>query len=264
MKNSLVVIVLVLVCLGLGVAVVVIKKQSTDQHAQDTQQIGTLSNNWTKVSSELEEQKQVSTNLEKDLEAKKQEFQKSVTELTNNIAQVSANLAKTETELKAAEQKVKEQDTKIADLENQNQALDKKAESLSASITNLNTQIADTRHKLAAAEGDKAFLEQRLKDLTAEKTELERQFNDLSILRAQVAKLKSEAAIARRIEWSRMGIFAANEEKGAQKLMQGVNRATPRNAGRPNYDLNVEVNADGSVRVLPPSTNSPANRPVTK
>jgi len=93
-----------------------------------------------------------------------------------------------------------------------------------------------------------------------EKTELERQFNDLTVLRAQVAKLKEDLSIARRIEWIRQGLFANSDQKGAQKLMQGVGapttqaRATP---PRPKYDLNVEVRSDGSVRVIPPATNAP-------
>jgi hypothetical protein len=98
--------------------------------------------------------------------------------------------------------------------------------------------------------------------LVAEKAELERQFNDLTVLRAQVSRLKEELSIARRIEWIRQGIFASAEQKGAQKLMQGVgsSQAQPR-PPRSNYDLNVEVSADGSVKVIPPLTNAPANAP---
>jgi hypothetical protein len=93
---------------------------------------------------------------------------------------------------------------------------------------------------------------------------LERQFNDLTILRAQVAKLKEELNIARRIEWIRQGIFASSDQKGAQKLMQGVASAQPK-PPKQNYDLNVEVSADGSVRVVPPATNRPsAGAPATR
>ena len=235
-----------------------VKKHGAEQHQQDTKQIDTLTNQLVQTSTDLDEQKKVAAMLEKDIENKKKDFEKSLDQLTNNITQISANLAKSETNLQTAEQKLKEQDTKIADLESQNQALDKKAEALSNSITNLNVEIADTKHKLAAAEGDKTFLEQRLKQLMAEKTELERQFNDLTVLRAQVAKLKSEQNIARRLEWMRQGVFASTDQKGAQQLMQGLKPSQTRAAGRPNYDLNVEVSADGSVRVIPPATNSVA------
>jgi len=240
----------------------VVKRNASEQRAQDTKQIDTLSNQWTKASTDLEEQKKVAVMLEKDLESKKTDFEKSLTELTNNVTQVSSNLAKVETSLKAAEQQVKERDTKIADLEAQNQALDKKAADLSNSLTNLTAQIAETRRKLATSEGNQAFLEKQLKQLTAEKTELERQFADITVLRAQVSKLKEEMNVARRVEWNRQGILAASEQKGAQKLMQGLVSPVPKSS-RPNYDLNVEVSADGSVRVIPPATNNvaPGNQP---
>jgi len=138
--------------------------------------------------------------------------------------------------------------------------LDKKAADLSLSLTNLTVQIAETQRKLAASEGDKAFLEKELKRLMGEKAELERQFNDLVVLRAQVAKLKEELNIARRLEWIRKGLFAVEEQKGAQLLMQRQPVAKTTNV----YDLNVEVNADGSVRVIPPLTNGPAVTPPPK
>ena len=91
----------------------------------------------------------------------------------------------------------------------------------------------------------------------AEKAELEKQFNDLTVLRAQVSKLKEELSVARRLEWIRQGLFASTDQRGAQKLMQGA-AATPAKAPKPTYDLNVEVSADGSVKVIPPLTNRPA------
>jgi hypothetical protein len=70
-----------------------------------------------------------------------------------------------------------------------------------------------------------------------------------------VAKLKEELSIARRIDWIRRGLFAATDEKGAQRLMQPSASAQPK-AAKPSYDLNVEVSSDGSVKVIPPATNS--------
>jgi hypothetical protein len=92
----------------------------------------------------------------------------------------------------------------------------------------------------------------------AEKAELERQFNDLEVLRAQVKRLKEELNVARRLEWIRKGLFPAGEQKGASLLMQGAN--APKKPAKPqdNYDLNVEVSADGSVKVIPPITNAPS------
>ena len=79
---------------------------------------------------------------------------------------------------------MRKRDTQIADLSNQNSELDKKALDLTHAITNLTAQISDTQRQLATSEGDKVFLEKELKRMVAEKTELERQFNDLTVLRA--------------------------------------------------------------------------------
>jgi chromosome segregation ATPase len=267
MKNRLGVIICVLVCLGLSIALIAIKKQASDQETKDNITISSYSNQWVDVNSKWEEQKAVSAMQEKDLETQKKAFG----ELTNNYAKVSADLsqasadlAKTQTELKSREEEVTQRDTKINELEARNEALDKQAFDLSTSITNMTAQIAETQKKLAASEGDKAFLEGELKRLITEKKELERQFNDLAVLRAQVSKLKEELTIARRLEWIRQGLFASEEQKGAQHLMQHAGSAQGQaqaRASKPIYDLNVEVGADGSVKVIPPLTNAPATNP---
>ena len=254
MKNRIGIIVLVVICLGLGIGLISFKHHADTQLAKDTETIGTLSNNLTSTSAKLTEQEQVATMLQKDLDTQKKSFE----ELTNKYTQVTADLAKTEASLKASQEAEAKLEAKANELEEQNKALDKQAQDLGTSITNLTVQIAETQRKLAASEGDKALLEKELKRLMAEKAELERQFNDLTVLRAQVAKLKEELNIARRIEWIRQGLFASADQKGAQKLMQGVSAPTARVATRPGYDLNVEVSSDGSVRVVPSATNAPA------
>jgi hypothetical protein len=263
MKNRLGLVILVLVCLGLGITLITIKKQTSEQQQKDSESIGNFSNQVVVVSDQLERQKQVNAMYEKDINEQKKSFAdltNTYTQLSANLTQVSANLARTEASLKASQEEVARRDTKINELENQNQALDRRAIDLGVAMTNLTVQIADTQRKLAASEGDKAFLEKELKRLMAEKAELERQFNDLTVLRAQVAKLKEELNIARRIEWIRQGLFASSEQKGAQKLMQGltVPQAQAKTT-KQGYDLNVEVRSDGSVKVIPPlgGTNAP-------
>ncbi len=270
MKNRIGVIVLVVLCLGMGIGLIASRKQASDLQHQDAERIEVLSNKWVKTSSDLEEQRQVAAMYEKDLDAQKRAF----SDLTNNFSQVSSslslvssNLATTESSLQAAKLEMAERDSKIAKLEGQNQALDKQSSELSLALTNLTTQITDTERKLAASEGDKAFLEKELKRLMAEKAELERQFNDLTVLKAQVAKLKQELNISRRLEWIRHGLFANAEQKGAQKLMQGTATGPSlAKAPKPAYDLNVEVNADGSVKVIPPASTTPGatNSPPAK
>lgn len=263
MKNLIGAIVLLLICLGLGIGLITAKKRATEQKKADTEVILTLSNKWVETSGHLEEQKQVNAMLEKDLQTQRQSFgdlTNAFTRVSSNLSTTAATLTQTEATLQTTRQEVAQRDAKIADLEAQNQQLDKKALELTNAITSLTVQIDETQKKLAASEGDKAFLEKELKRLMSEKAELERQFNDLAVLRAQVAKLKEELNIARRIEWIRRGLLAGSDEKGASKLVTGLN-APQAKPPKPNYDLNVEVSADGSVRVVPPATNAPANSP---
>ena len=89
--------------------------------------------------------------------------------LTNNYTAVASNLALTDQMLKESQEKVRVEELKIAELENQNQVLDKRALDLSSELTNLTTQISATEKKLAASEGDKAFLEERTKKVNDRK-----------------------------------------------------------------------------------------------
>jgi chromosome segregation ATPase len=262
MKNRIGVIIslLVLACVGLGIALIAVKRQASEKQRELTENNGTLSNSWVKTDEELHQEKQVNAQLTSELEKQKQASDALTNEYTRVLAtlsQVSSNLTRTEAALKASQEEATKRDTKIAELEAQNQALDKHAIDLSSAITNLTAQIEETKRKLATSEGEKGFLEKELKRLMAEKAELERQFNDLVVLRAQVSKLKEELSVARRLEWIRQGLFASTDQRGAQMLMQGP-AASRAKAPKPSYDLNVEVHADGSVKVIPPLTNRPA------
>ena len=254
MKTQTGTIALTLICVGLIAALIWSQKRATDQKNAAEANIGTYSNKWVDTSASLDQQRQVNISLEGDLKKQRD----ALTDLTNAYTQVSSNLEKTETTLKTSQETLAQRDAKIADLESQNQVLDQRALDLNTAITNLTAQIDDTKHKLAASEGDKAFLEKELQRLMVEKADLERQFNDLAVLRAQVAKLKEELNISRRLEWIRQGLFARADEKGAQQLMQ-KSSTTNRPERQPAYDLNVEISADGTVKVIPPLGSNPAS-----
>lgn len=250
-------VVLAALCLGLGVALLFSRKQATEEKQKDTGTITQLSNSWADTEGKLQEQKQVTLTLEQDHKQQLAELTNRYSELSNQYAVVAGTLAKTEDSLKAAKEEVAQRDVKITELEQQNRDLDQRALDLSGALTNLTAQITATQDKLARSEGDKAFLEQELKRLMAEKADLERKFNDLVLVRAQVGKLREDLNVSRRLEWIRKGIFSTDEPKGAQRLMQKtLAPPPPDNEGK--YDLNVEVNSDGSVRVVPPATNAPA------
>jgi hypothetical protein len=129
---------------------------------------------------------------------------------------------------------------------------------LNTSLGNLEKQIADTTKKLTASEGDREFLMRELKRLQTEKAELEKQFNDLAVLREQVRKLRDELSIARRIEWIRRGIYGTATQKGAEGLVKPIQQSTTGT----NVDLNVELKQGGGVKVqsgtnAPPATTAP-------
>jgi len=267
MKNRMGIIILTLACVGLAIALIVNQSNATKSQKQAESAIVAQSNGWVEAEGRLEEERKLTGTLTNDLAARVNDL----TTLTNQIVETSNTLAKVQDSLKAAQDEVAKRDAQIADLETQNKHLDDKATDLSNSITNLQTQIDATQKKLAASEGDKAFLEKELQRLVAEKAELERQFNDIKVLRTQVAKLKEEMNISRRLAWIREGIFSRDEQKGATLLMQksapafGTNSAPVTALAQPkpgNYDLNVEVNSDGTVRVIPPTNAAPTNAPV--
>ena len=110
---------------------------------------------------------------------------------------------------------VKQRDAKISDLENQNQALDKQAADLSNSITNLNVQIAETQEKAGDIRGQQVISGEGAAAHDYGKGGAQRQINDITVLKAQVAKLREDLNIARRIESIRNGLFASSEQKGA-------------------------------------------------
>lgn len=273
MKSKIVVAVLVVLCVLLGIWLVVSRKQAATDKQTATGTIQYLSNQVMETSAKLDEQKQVNLNLEKDLTTTNQYLAQLSNDLNQTIAGLNTNLTKTSAELDAARQSIKaaqddlaRRDARITELEAENVNLDKRATELTNAITALNGQITETQRKLAAAEGDKAFLEKELKRLMAEKADLEQKFNDLEILRAQVKHLREELAVARRLEWIRKGLWGAGTEtRGAQLLMQKPKPEATSSGESNRYDLNVEIKSDGSVRVIPPATNSaPANPPPAK
>lgn len=270
MKNRIGLILLALLCAGLGVALLVTEDNLTKQKETATQEIAHHSNEWWTTHEQLEEQKQKTTMMESDLNNLTKitnNWARTIADLTNNLTQTSADLDKTRDALKASQDAVAQRDSRINDLQAQNNTLDQRAAELAGEITNLDSQISDVRHQLATARGDNAFLTGELKRLMADKAELEKQFNDIAVVRAQLASLRQKKAIERRLDWMRRGVYASFDEKGGQRLMEkNTNTVAAAASSAPTYDLNVEVNSDGTIKVIPALTNAPAatNPPAAK
>jgi chromosome segregation ATPase len=200
---------------------------------------------------DLNEAKQVNSTLESHLAQQSD----AASRLSNTLSQTTATLQKTEVEAKKAAQlsaeEMAKRDQRISELEGQRDDLTKRMTELNGAITGLESQITETQRKLATSEGDRAFLLKELKRLQSEKLELERQFNDLAMLRDQVRKLKEELSTASRLDWLRRGLYGSTP-KAAEKLKQ------PLTSTNKDFNLNVELRQDGSVKLNPAATNAPA------
>lgn len=237
---------LILASLGLGVGLMLRHKQAIEVKQKDEERITTFSNTVVETKNKLDEQEKLAMYLQTNLAVRTEEL----VGASNNLTKLNSELVRTQKEMQEsaarAREEIERRDAQIAQLTTQTNALTQQMDGLNASIGKLGKQIEDTERKLAASEGDREFLLKELKRLQVEKAELERQFNDLSVLRAQVSKLKEELSIARRLEWLRLGIYGAQEKKGAEKLMAGTtspNRST-------NFSLNVELKQDGGSTVV--------------
>ncbi len=264
MKLKIATIILFLLCIGLGVLLV--KRQKETRELQETTDATTAaltfaSNQWKKASDDLVTQEKVNASLGNTIKTREAE----VATLSNKLTEAKVQMDKIDAEAKAKEQaaqaELAKRDAKINELEGQRDDLSRRMSSLTNSIADLQRQIAETERKLNVSEGDREFLLKELKRLQTEKVELERQFNDLKVLKAQVAKLKDELTIARRLDFIRAGVFGGL--KGAELLVRKTPPAPP--PGSTNFNLNVEFKQDTGAKIVAPATNAPAtNAPAPK
>lgn len=256
MKPKTVVIILILVCLGLGAALVYVLYTGKEEKEIIIERSKVISNNWETTSKAKAALEIKSSDLETSLETRIKELEAK----SNQVVNLNNKLAKADADAKAAEKRAKDElakrDTKISELEGQRDDLTKRMTELNSSIDNLEKQITDTEKKLASAEGDREFLLKELKRLQTEKADLERQLNDLAFLRNKVKQMRDELSIARQLEWIRrgLGLYSSSKKEAAKVAV------SPEAAKGTNFNLNVELNQDGSVKVNAPATNAPAGQ----
>jgi chromosome segregation ATPase len=246
------IIVLILATLGLGAGLFWRHTTASNEIREHVNDKTYLTNQLTTTQDKLSQQEELGVFLQKNLDQTSQRL----SEKSNEVLRLSGTLDRTRQDAQAAAEAAKAEmarrDAKINELEAQNTALDKQATDLKTAIGGLEKSIAETEKKLAASEGDREFLLKELKRLQAEKAELERQFNDLAVLRSQVSKLKDELSIARRLEWIRMGIYGMQNVKGAERLLSTNWASAP--DGK--LDLDVELKQEGGATVVPTKTNA--------
>jgi len=261
MNTKIGIAILAVACFGLAAALVVFKRQAEAQQATSDSKILDLSNQVFKAGVHIADLSQANLSLNNDLATNRQVSLELSNQLSKQLAKQLAETASAAASLQSAQQEITNRDERIAELEARNQALDQRATSLSNAIAELDSQINLTRAKLASSERNNAFLDGELKRQIAARAALERKFNDLAQVRAQVRKLRDDLLIARRLEWMREGVDPTKPLKGGQLLMQ---RSTPAShaapaAGSSLYNLNVEVGSDGAVHIIPPPTNAPSH-----
>lgn len=254
MKTKIVIIILAVISLGLAIALFATKKQGEDQHTADLSSINVFSNQLVEASDHAKDLSQANLALTNDLALSRQQ----AAELSNSLVSAHETLQSTMSTLEVTQSQITNLNLHIAELETQNKVLDQRAETLSATIAQLNVTIENTRAQLAQSDANNAFLQSELQKQLAQKAELEHKFNDITEVRAQVKKMADEMYVARRIQLMK---YDTGGKKGAELLTKRSlmpESSTPKAPS--NYDLNVEVGSDGSIKVIPPigATNPPA------
>jgi chromosome segregation protein len=225
--------------------------QATKVEQAKEDKIKTVETTLTETQAKLTSQTKTNEVLRSELEIKTEALQS----LEGRYATVTTELDKVQkeadaaaSEVAAAKKTIEEMDKRIGELSIERDSLTTQMTELNSNMESLEGQILETQRKLEASEGDREFLLKELKRLQAEKADLERQFNDLALLRNQIRKLKDELSIARRLEWIKNGIMGAGTvPKGAALLKRGFSKPET----KPNFDLNVELNQEGGVQVVP-------------
>lgn len=224
------------------------------------------------TTTELGQTKTALTKSQAETKAAQAETKKVETTLT---AALNAEKAKAKADAEAAaaryaaldaskKQEIAKRDASIKDLQDTRDQLNAKIAGLNADIAKLNSTIGTLNTRIAFVEGelklakdDKDFLTKELQRMQGERTEMERKMNDLAFLREQMATIKSDQAIARRVDWMRRGMFQ-DDRKGATLLKDNLQ---PLAAAKPTTtkgsQLNVEVHRDGTVTIKAPAPAAP-------
>jgi chromosome segregation ATPase len=148
--------------------------------------------------------------------------------------------------------------TKLSTAQNKNRDYDSQIKTLNSQMADKDRAIDDIGRRLESAEEDRDYLRNEREKLIAEKAELEKQFQDILVLRQKVQQLQVELMASKKLEWLRRGFFGGARKKGGSQLMS-MSKKNDRKTVSTNADLNVEVRRDGTVKIVPIETNSPPN-----
>lgn len=250
------VIILAIACVGLAGTLAFHRTKIKTQLITTQAELNIATNALTESRTKLVDAEKLNGFLQQNLDQRSSELtsaSNSLTQVNTKLASVETDLKTTQTDLKTAQADAETKGARITTLEAEKTEMNKKLGELAGQINTLDDQIAETKRKLAASEGDRSFLTKELARLQTDKAELIRQFNDLAVLRAQVALLKEEESVNRRLAWTAQGVYAAAGRKGAEVL---VTKSAP--PAKPDPSLNVEIEKEGGSRLAPAT--APKNR----
>ena len=214
-----------------------------------TQEKETLTANTTKLTQELTQAKNTITDTAERLLKANDDFTKLKSEHDTFIE-------KTAQELAAKDEAIKALNDDLAAAKNKHRDYDTQIDDLNSQIVTKDQEIDAIQRRLEASDADREFLLKQRDKLIAEKAELEKQFQDIAVLREKVLKLQGELMASRKLEWIRRGLYGSARQKGGSKLMSMSRRKTKEDPTT-SADLNVEIRRDGTVKIAPTSTNTP-------
>ncbi len=161
-------------------------------------------------------------------------------------------------QISAKDEKISALNGELQTAQNKNRDYDSKIKDLNSQMADKDRAIDDIGRRLESAEEDRDHLMLERKKLIAEKAELEKQFQDILVLRQKVQQLQVELMASKKLEWLRRGFYGGARKKGGSRLM-GMSKKSQSKTVIPNADLNVEIRRDGTVKIVPIQTNSPPN-----
>ncbi|MGD0208776.1 MAG: hypothetical protein ABSC89_14345 [Verrucomicrobiota bacterium] len=177
--------VLALVCTVLVISLIVMKRGDNAQHENDAGAIAGFSNQLTSAQVQIASCNGTILTLSNRLD---ESLSASLTFSNHLIEAESAIFLDTE--------QITNLNQHVAEMESENQTLGRRVMDLTNQIASLTGQITLTRASLDQANTNYALLENRLRRDVAERIVVERKFNNLLELQAQMQKLKKNPAEA--------------------------------------------------------------------
>tara|TARA_B100001123_G_scaffold265691_1_gene295818 strand:+ start:2179 stop:3162 length:984 start_codon:yes stop_codon:yes gene_type:complete len=172
------------------------------------------------LNKEVEAQNQQVAQKTDEIEAMKLQHAQDLGEKEAKLQEAKDSLTKSQGELKVqtelAVSKAKEAEKRgksVLDLESKNKDLNIEKIKLEQERVKLQAEIDKTNKLLEESQGSREALRKELAVLEEAKAELDRQMADIFFIEARYKAIKSEIAIARRLDWMRRGVGVYKNRK---------------------------------------------------